>query len=151
MPVAPAFVVLAGTPEARVKDVAVRRVSVEYAAYKLPSTGMREAQSAINVSNAAIHATSAEGFVFARGRVAHVGAHGIWLRDEAQGQGHGQDMVTALIRRATARYGPPYFRYPVAIENRPSRRIAEKLGGTIIGRYRIQKHDGVIYAIPPIS
>ncbi|HRM75139.1 MAG TPA: GNAT family N-acetyltransferase [Paracoccus sp. (in: a-proteobacteria)] len=69
---------------------------------------------------------------------------GIWLRDEAQGQGHGQDMVTA-------RYGPPYFRYPVAIENRPSRRIAEKLGGTIIGRYRIQKHDGVIYAIPPIS
>lgn len=76
---------------------------------------------------------------------------GIWLRDEAQGQGHGQDMVAALIRRATARYAPPYFRYPVAVENRPSRRIAEKLGGTIIGRYRTQKLDGVIYAIPPIG
>ena len=81
-PVAPSFVVLAGTPEARVKDVAFRRVAFEYAAYNLPPTGMREAQSAINVSNAAIHATSAEGFVFARGRVAHVGAHGFWLRDD---------------------------------------------------------------------
>jgi RimJ/RimL family protein N-acetyltransferase len=76
---------------------------------------------------------------------------GIWLRDEAQGQGHGHDMVVALIRRATARYAPPWFRYPVAVENRPSRRIAEKLGGTIIGRYRTQKYDGVIYAIPPIG
>ena len=76
---------------------------------------------------------------------------GIWLRDEAQGQGLGQDMVAALIRRATTRYAPPYFRYPVAVENRPSRRIAEKLRGTIVGRYRTQKHDGVIYAIPPLD
>ena len=43
------------------------------------------------------------------------------------------------------------IRYPVAIENRPSRRIAEKLGGTIIGRYRTLKYDGVIYAVPPMS
>lgn len=76
---------------------------------------------------------------------------GIWLRDEVHGQGHGLEMVTALIRRATLRYAPPHFRYPVAIENRPSRRIAEKLGGTIIGRYRTRKHDGVIYAIPPMG
>lgn len=76
---------------------------------------------------------------------------GIWIRTEAQGQGYGHEMVATLVRRASLRYAPVHFRYPVALENRPSRRIAERLGGTIIGRYRTQKLDGVIYAIPPIS
>lgn len=75
---------------------------------------------------------------------------GIWIRTEAQGRGYGHEMVTALVRRASNRYSPAHFRYPVALENRPSRRIAERLGGTIVGRYRTQKYDGVIYAIPPI-
>ena len=65
--------------------------------------------------------------------------------------GSGIFEVKGPFRGATLRYAPPHFRYPVAIENRPSRRIAEKLGGTIIGRYRTRKHDGVIYAIPPMG
>ncbi|KGJ04569.1 Acetyltransferase (GNAT) domain-containing protein [Paracoccus halophilus] len=76
---------------------------------------------------------------------------GIWIRTEAQGQGYGLEMVSTLVRRASARYAPFHFRYPVALANRPSRRIAERLGGTIIGRYCTPKIDGVIYAIPPMT
>ncbi len=76
---------------------------------------------------------------------------GIWVRTELQGRGHGMDMVQILIRRASARYSPQHFRYPVALDNRPSRRIAERLGGAIVGRYRTDDYDGVIYAIPPVE
>ena len=75
---------------------------------------------------------------------------GIWVRTELQGRGHGLEMVQALIRRGSGRFSPDHFRYPVALDNRPSRRIAERLGGTIVGRYRTDFYDGVIYAIPPL-
>ncbi len=42
-----------------------------------------------------------------------------------------------------------YFLYPVAVENQPSRKLAEFLGGTI-ARYKTErKYESVIYHIPP--
>lgn len=82
VPVAHGFLVLKGTPTNRVKDVWFHRVSFVHGAYNLPENGVRNAQSAQNVPDAAIRAESIEKCVFARGRIAHMGAHGIWLRND---------------------------------------------------------------------
>lgn len=40
------------------------------------------------------------------------------------------------------------FRYPVARQNRSSRRIAEALGGTVFAEDVTAKYEAVIYRIP---
>ena len=73
---------------------------------------------------------------------------GLWLKESAHGQGFGREAVAALIEWGHATLGKESFIYPVAVQNTPSRRIAEKLHGEIIGSRKKPKYDAVIYRIP---
>ena len=72
-------VAIAGSAATPVKDVTFRRLSFENFGWIMPKDGQRNGQSAINVNVAAIKAENAERVAFESVRVAHVGAHGIWL------------------------------------------------------------------------
>ena len=79
---------------------------------------------------------------------------GIWIRESAHGAGYGREAVAATIAWACQRIGAIAFTYPVAIENRASRRLAERLGGSLVGTRELQKPSGVVleevvYRIPP--
>jgi RimJ/RimL family protein N-acetyltransferase len=76
---------------------------------------------------------------------------GIWVREELHGQGYGKEMVAALAAWATGKFNIDYFRYPVAKENIASRRIALRLGGTVIKEEAMPKFQAVIYHIPPVT
>jgi RimJ/RimL family protein N-acetyltransferase len=73
---------------------------------------------------------------------------GLWLKETAHGQGYGHEVVEVLIAWASQTLGKDAFTYPVAVENTASRHIAERLGGTVIGRITRKKYDAVIYRIP---
>jgi hypothetical protein len=49
--------------------------------------------------------------------------------------------------------GATAFTYPVAVDNRPSRHLAESLGGVLVGHRELRKTNGVVlpevvYRIP---
>jgi RimJ/RimL family protein N-acetyltransferase len=78
---------------------------------------------------------------------------GVWIRQESHGRGFGREAVAAMIAWATERLGAAAFIYPVAAENQPSRRLAESLGGTLVGHGELRKPSGVVlpkvvYRIP---
>jgi len=73
---------------------------------------------------------------------------GLWLKQIVRGQGFGREVVTALIAWGHATLGKESFVYPVAVKNTASRRIAETLGGEIIGNRTNPKYDSVVYRIP---
>lgn len=73
---------------------------------------------------------------------------GLWLKEAAHGQAFGREVVEALIAWASQTLRKESFTYPVAVENTASRRIAERLGGTIIGNLTRPKYEAVVYKIP---
>ena len=73
---------------------------------------------------------------------------GVWLKESAHRQGFGREVVAALVEWGHAFLGKWSFIYPVAVQNIASRRIAENLGGEIIGTRANPKYDSVIYRIP---
>ena len=73
---------------------------------------------------------------------------GLWLKESVHGQGFGREVVTALAEWAHKNLGKASFTYPVAVQNTASRRIAEALGGEIIGNRTSPKYESVIYKIP---
>ena len=73
---------------------------------------------------------------------------GLWLKESAHGQRFGGEVVAALVRWGHATLGKRSFLYPVAVENTASRRIAENLGGEIIGNRTNPKYESVVYRIP---
>ena len=78
---------------------------------------------------------------------------GIWIKLPAHGHGFGLEAVTGLVSWAAQTLGVPEVRYPVMIENWPSRRIPERLGGTIVRQFRKANAAGVVrdlveYVIP---
>jgi RimJ/RimL family protein N-acetyltransferase len=78
---------------------------------------------------------------------------GIWIKESAQGRGFGREAVAAVIKWASETFHPSGFLYPVVDENIPSRRLAEALGGEIIGtRHRQKAGDKdrklLLYRIP---
>ena len=73
---------------------------------------------------------------------------GLWLKESAQGQGFGREVVAALVEWGHATLGKGSFIYPVAIQNTASRRIAENLHGEIIGNRTNPKYDSVVCRIP---
>lgn len=78
---------------------------------------------------------------------------GIWIKESAQGHGYGREAVAAVIKWASEKFRPSGFLYPVVDENTPSRRLAEALGGKIIGtRQRHKPGDKerklLLYRIP---
>jgi RimJ/RimL family protein N-acetyltransferase len=68
---------------------------------------------------------------------------GIWIKEARQGEGYGREAVSALISFASRVLGKSRLVYPVAVENRASRRVAEKLGGTIAGTWTLRKRGGI--------
>jgi len=81
---------------------------------------------------------------------------GIWIRESAHGLGYGREAVAATVAWASARVGSAGFVYPVVTENFSSRRLAESLGGTLVGTAVLHKSSGVtldevVYRIPAIG
>jgi RimJ/RimL family protein N-acetyltransferase len=56
--------------------------------------------------------------------------------------------VRAVVQWASQWVAAKHFIYPVATQNRASRRIAEALGGVVIKRRTAEKYDSVVYQIP---
>ncbi|MDE1531170.1 GNAT family N-acetyltransferase [Pseudomonas carnis] len=54
---------------------------------------------------------------------------GIWVREDKHGLGFGGEAVWAVVQWASEWVVAKHFVYPVATQNRASRRIAEALGG----------------------
>jgi RimJ/RimL family protein N-acetyltransferase len=73
---------------------------------------------------------------------------GLWMKESAHGQGFGGEVVAALVQWAHVNLGKDSFIYPVAIQNTASRRIAERLHGTIIEHRTNPKYESVVYKIP---
>lgn len=81
---------------------------------------------------------------------------GIWIKEAAHGLGYGCEAVAAIIAWASERIGVAGFIYPVAVANAGSRRLAERLGGALVGTRELRKPSGVmleavVYRIPPTS
>jgi [ribosomal protein S5]-alanine N-acetyltransferase len=69
---------------------------------------------------------------------------GIWIKMAAHGYGFGFEATAGLIRWGSQTLGVREFRYPVMVENWPSRRIPERLGGTIVREFRKPNAAGVM-------
>ena len=81
-PVASGFAVFAGDPlsDALVRNVVFEGLAFEHAAWRLPGDGVKNAQSAQNIRDAAILGDGVRGFVMENCRISHVGMHGVWLK-----------------------------------------------------------------------
>lgn len=73
---------------------------------------------------------------------------GIWISEAMHGQGYGREAVSAVWSRASAHLRCAAFRYPVAEQNAPSRRLVESLGGVPAGREQGVKYTAIVYRIP---
>ena len=81
---------------------------------------------------------------------------GIWIKEQAQGIGYGREAVAAAMAWAARAFAVTSFEYPVAVENRRSRRVAESLGGVLAETRMLRKPSGVVldevvYRIPAAS
>ncbi len=75
---------------------------------------------------------------------------GIWVREDKHGLGFGGEAVRAVVQWASEWVVAKHFIYPVATQNRASRRIAEALGGVVIERRMAEKYESVVYQIPVV-
>jgi RimJ/RimL family protein N-acetyltransferase len=80
---------------------------------------------------------------------------GIWVKEAAHGVGYGREAVAAVVAWHSRESGTNGFTYPVAIENRRSRSLAESLGGRLVGTRELRKPGGVVldevvYLVPAI-
>ena len=75
---------------------------------------------------------------------------GIWIREDKHGLGFGGEALLAVVQWASQWVVAKHFIYPVAAQNRASRRIAEALGGVVIERRMAEKYESVVYQIPGV-
>ncbi|MFM0478752.1 GNAT family N-acetyltransferase [Paraburkholderia strydomiana] len=73
---------------------------------------------------------------------------GIWIREGRHRNGFGREAVTLVADWATRTIGCASLTYPVAEQNRASRRIAESLCGVIVESRVTPKYISVVYRIP---
>jgi RimJ/RimL family protein N-acetyltransferase len=73
---------------------------------------------------------------------------GVWIREDAHGSGIGREAVAAVVAWASETLDANCFEYPVAEDNVPSRRLAEHLGGSLVGSRSNSKYTAVVYRIP---
>jgi RimJ/RimL family protein N-acetyltransferase len=78
---------------------------------------------------------------------------GVWIKESAHGRRYGFEAVSALVAWAGRDLGIAAVTYSVVEQNLASRRIAERLAGTITGASLLEKsagitHPMVIYRIP---
>jgi RimJ/RimL family protein N-acetyltransferase len=81
---------------------------------------------------------------------------GIWIKEQAHGCGYGREAVATAIAWASRELSATGFIYPVVVENRASRHLAERLGGRLVGTRTLRKPSGavfdqVVYRIPPAA
>jgi RimJ/RimL family protein N-acetyltransferase len=69
---------------------------------------------------------------------------GIWIKEKAHRLGYGREAVGAVIAWAPGRIEAAGFCYPVVVENRPSRRLVESLGGILAGTRELKKPSGKV-------
>ena len=77
---------------------------------------------------------------------------GIWIKEARHGLGFGAEAVAVAIRFA-GELGKPAVIYPVVEINTASRRLAERLGGVVVGSRNLRRASGeqfpeVVYRIP---
>jgi RimJ/RimL family protein N-acetyltransferase len=73
---------------------------------------------------------------------------GIWVSEQEQGQVYGHEAARAAAAWSATASGSHAFRHPVAEANHPSRRIAEEMGGQVVGRELAPKYASAIYRVP---
>jgi RimJ/RimL family protein N-acetyltransferase len=78
---------------------------------------------------------------------------GIWIKEVMHGHGFGREAVASIVSFATRDLGKRAVVYPAVEHNLPSRRLAEHLGGQLIGTCTLRKASGVelpevVYRIP---
>jgi len=78
---------------------------------------------------------------------------GIWIKESRHGFGYGREAISALVAFVARDLNRRAVLYPVVEQNAPSRRLAESLGGSVVGTRVLQKSGGVthpmvIYRIP---
>jgi RimJ/RimL family protein N-acetyltransferase len=78
---------------------------------------------------------------------------GIWIKESQHRNGYGREAIAAIVAFAAKDLGKRAVVYPVVEQNAPSRRLAESLGGQIIGTRFLRKVGGiehleVVYRIP---
>lgn len=59
---------------------------------------------------------------------------GLWIKEAAWGQGYGVEIVGSLLGWIAGNLGVTAVIYPVVSDNRASRRIAERFGGTVVAQ-----------------
>ncbi|GAB4152910.1 MAG: hypothetical protein Fur0046_32700 [Cyanobacteria bacterium J069] len=72
---------------------------------------------------------------------------GIWLKQAAHGQGFGKEAIACLKSWADEHLDYECLRYPVDRRNIASRKLAEHLGGRIVGEYEKMNLSGRILDI----
>ncbi|MBC9229309.1 GNAT family N-acetyltransferase [bacterium SPL81] len=73
----------------------------------------------------------------------------LWIREDCHNQGFAKEALLEVFCWASRNISAQYFVYPVAVDNQPSRKLAEFLGGTLAGYKTESKYQAVIYHIPP--
>jgi RimJ/RimL family protein N-acetyltransferase len=78
---------------------------------------------------------------------------GIWVKESAHGLGYGREAISAVVAWASRECGALALIYPVVEQNGSSRRLAESLGGVVVGTRRLRKsanieHPEVVYRLP---
>lgn len=73
---------------------------------------------------------------------------GLWIREDAQGNGYGIEATTSLHAWASKRLQPQHFICTVASENRASRTIVTRLGGRLQFVQSMPKYIQLVYALP---
>lgn len=69
---------------------------------------------------------------------------GIWLKEEAHGQGYGFEALSLLKNWANENLSFDYLKYPVEKNNIPSQALAKKLGGKVEAEYIKKSESGKI-------
>lgn len=72
---------------------------------------------------------------------------GIWVREGLHRRGYGREAIIATIAWARETLGATTFLYPVVTLNEPSRRLAESLGGAVVGTRELTKPGGTLYEV----
>jgi RimJ/RimL family protein N-acetyltransferase len=76
---------------------------------------------------------------------------GIWIKEAQHRYGYGREAVATIVTFAGDALSKRAVLYPVVEQNGPSRRLAERLGGRIIGTRLLRKGPGLVYRIPTWS
>lgn len=72
---------------------------------------------------------------------------GIWIKKQAHHYGFGLEGIKAIYHEIEKSHTYDYLIYPVDYKNRPSRNIAESLGGIPLKRFNKENQKGVILDI----